>query len=264
MVLGSTLKQRLRNGETVIGAFFKTNNQNMVEMMAYAGYDFIIVDNEHSNFDHVDVENIVRAADGVNMDTIIRIPSASEENILHSLDCGATGIQVPSLRNVDDVKKFVPFTKYFPEGHRGINANQRACKYGFADADEYFKAANANTIISVHVENLEMAEQVGQLCQIPEVDVIFIGPGDLSQALGKPLQVNHPEVVGVIDEIIAKAKKSGKALGIWVGSQNDAQMYIGKGVRFLGFSSDTGIIVNALKQAGKQIDELRRHAQTQK
>lgn len=264
MVLGSKLKQRLRSGETVIGAFYKTNNQNMVEMMAYAGYDFIIVDNEHSNFDHVDIENIVRAADGVGMDTIIRIPSASEENILHSLDSGATGIQVPSLRRVDDVKKFVPFTKYHPLGHRGINANQRACKYGFVDADEYFKAANSNTIISVHVENLEMAAQVEELCQIPEVDVVFIGPGDLSQAIGKPLQVNHPQVVGVIDEIIATTQKCGKALGIWIGNQKDAQMYIDKGVRFLGFSSDTGIMVNALKQVGKQIDELRRCAQPQK
>jgi 4-hydroxy-2-oxoheptanedioate aldolase len=69
----------------------------MVEMMRYAGFDFIIVDNEHSNFDHVDIENIIRAADGVKLDTIIRIPYCSEENILHSLDSGATGIQIPSL-----------------------------------------------------------------------------------------------------------------------------------------------------------------------
>jgi len=235
----------------------KTNNQNMVEMMAYAGYDFIMADNEHSNFDHVDVENIIRAADGVGMDTIIRIPSGSEENILHSLDSGATGIQIPSLRNVDDVKALAPFTKYFPVGHRGINANQRAAKYGFMDAATYFKAANENTMVVVHVENLEMAGQVDQLCKVPEVDVVFIGPGDLSQAMGKPMQVNDPDVVQVIDGIIEAAKKGGKIVGIWVGNQKDAQAYIDKGVRYIGFFSDTGIIVNALKDVGKQIQALK-------
>jgi 4-hydroxy-2-oxoheptanedioate aldolase len=262
-MITSGFKQKLKNGHVAVGAFYKTNNQNMVEMMAYAGYDFIIVDNEHSNFDHVDIENIVRAADGANLDTIIRIPSGSEENILHSLDSGATGIQVPSLRNVDDVKKLVPYTKYYPQGHRGINANQRAAKYGFMDSTEYFKAANDNTLIVVHVENLEMAEQVEELCQIPEIDVVFIGPGDLSQAVGKPLQVNAPEVIKVVDGIIEKTKKSGKIIGVWVGNQKDAQTYIDKGAQYLGFMSDSSIIVNALKEAGKQVEALKQYSKRQ-
>jgi 4-hydroxy-2-oxoheptanedioate aldolase len=258
-MITTSFKQRLKNGEVVVGAFYKTNNQNMVEMMAYADYDFIIVDNEHSNFDHVDIENIVRSADGVKMDTIIRLPSGSEENILHSLDSGASGIQVPSLRNVGDVQKIVPFTKYYPQGHRGMNANQRSAKYGFMNSTEYFKMANENTLIVVHVENLEMAEHVDELCQIPEVDVVFIGPGDLSQAIGKPLQVDAPEVIEVVDGIIKKTKKGGKVSGIWVSNQKDAQTYIDKGVQYLGFTSDTAILVNALKEIGKQVKALKQY-----
>jgi len=256
-MLKGDMKQKLQNGEVAVGIFFKTNNQNMAEMMAYTGYDFIIVDNEHSNFDHVDVENIIRAADGVNLHTIVRIPSGSEENILHSLDSGASGIQVPSLRNVDDVKAMIPFTKYYPAGHRGMNINQRAAKYGFMTGAEYFKAANENTMVVVHVENLEMAAQTEALCQIPEVDVIFIGPGDLSQAVGKPMRPNAPEVLEVIDGIIEAAKKYNKIIGVWVGNLADAQRYIEKGVCYIGFLSDSAIIVNALKETSKQVEALK-------
>jgi len=258
-MITSNMKQRLKNGEVVVGSFFKTNNQNMVEMMAYAGFEFLIVDNEHSNFDHVDIENIVRAADGVKLDTIIRIPASSEENLLHCLDSGATGIQVPSLRNVEDAKRFAPFTKYYPEGKRGFNGNQRAAKYGFLSIAEYMKASNENTLVVVQVENLQMADQVEELCKIPEIDVIFVGPGDLSQDIGKPMQVNDPDVVKVIDGIIEKTKKSDKAIGIWVGNLKDAKAYIDKGVRYLGFTSDTTIFVNALKETGKQIEELKQY-----
>ncbi|MEL7647661.1 MAG: aldolase/citrate lyase family protein [Sedimentibacter sp.] len=256
-MINSRLKKQLLEGKVMIGAFFKANNPNMVEMMAYAGYDFIIVDNEHSNFDHIDTENIIRAADGVNLDTIIRIPSASEENILHSLDSGASGIQVPSLRNADDAKKFVPFTKYYPVGNRGMNVNQRAAKFGFMPSAEYFKSANENTLVVVHVENVEMAEQIDELCKIPEIDVIFIGAGDLSQSVGKPMQVNDPEVIKVVDNIIDKTKKSGKIVGAWVGNIDDARKYIEKGARYLGFLSDSSIFINALKDVGNQIESLK-------
>ena len=258
-MITSNIKQRLKNGEVVVGAFFKTNNQNMVEMMAYAGFEFILVDNEHSNFDHVDIENIVRAADGVNLDTIIRIPASSEENLLHCLDSGATGIQVPSLRNVEDAKRFAPFTKYYPEGCRGFNGNQRAAKYSFMNITEYMKASNENTLVVVQVENLKMAAQVEELCKIPEIDVVFVGPGDLSQDIGKPMQLNDPEVVGAIDGIFEKIKKSDKAIGIWVGNLKDAKTYIEKGARYLGFSSDTSIMVNALKEMSKQVEELKQY-----
>lgn len=256
-MINSSLKKQLLEGKVKVGVFFKANNPNMAEMMAYAGYDFIIVDNEHSNFDYVDAENIIRAADGVNLDTIVRISSGSEENILHTLDSGATGIQVPSLRDVNDVKKLAPFTKYYPVGHRGMNVNQRAAKFGFMDSTEYFKAANENTLVVVHVETLEMAEQIDELCAIPEVDVIFIGPGDLSQAVGKPMQVNSPEVMKVVDEIIEKTKKSGKIIGVWVGNLDDAKKYVEKGARYLGFLSDSSILVNALKEVGKQVETLK-------
>lgn len=252
------LKEKLASGEVVFGVFFKTNSPNLAEMFGYAGYDFIIIDNEHSNFSFTEIENIIRAADGVGMHSIVRVPSPLDEHLAHSLDSGASGVQIPSLTDVEQARKAVPLTKYYPLGRRGMNANQRACKFGFMNSNEYFKAANEQTLVVVHVENKEMVEQVEELCQIPGIDVLFAGPGDLSQAVGKPLQVNDPEVVAMIEKIFETAAKYNKVSGVWVGNAADAEKYIKMGAQFIGFSSDTAIIYNAIKDNAKLFAELRK------
>ena len=255
-MIKSDLKDKLASGQVVFGAFFKLNSANLAEMFGYAGFDFIIIDNEHSNFGYPDLENIIRAADGVNMHSIVRVPSPLDEHLAHSLDSGASGVQIPSLTTVEQVKKAVPYTKYYP-GKRGMNTNQRACQYGFMDTKEYLKAANENTLVVVHVENKEMVDQVEELCQVPEVDVLFAGPGDLSQSVGKPMQVNDLEVVAMVEKIFKTAKKYNKTAGIWVGNAADAEKYIKMGAQYIGFQSDVAIIKNAIKDYGPLFNQLR-------
>lgn len=257
-MLKGDLKQKLANGEAVIGPFYKLNCPSLVEMFGYIGIDFIIIDNEHSNFSHSDIENLIRAADNVNLHTIIRVPTASEEHLVHALDSGATGIQIPSLTTVAQVKEAMPHTKYYPMGERGMNAAQRAANFGFMDKFEFFKASNENTLIVVHVENKEMVAQVEELCQVPELDVLFAGPGDLSQSYGKPMQVNDPEVVAAVEKVIKTAKKYNKYAGVWVGTPEDAEKYIKMGAQFIGFSADVGLIAGALKNYGKVVEQLRK------
>jgi len=254
------LKEKLARGEVVVGTFFKTNSPNLAEMFGYAGYDFIIIDNEHSNFSFTEIENIIRAADGVGMHSIVRVPSPLDEHLAHSLDSGASGVQIPSLRDVEQARKAVPYTKYYPLGIRGMNANQRACKFGFMNSTEYFKAANEQTLVVVHVENKEMVDQVEELCQVPGIDVLFAVPGDLSQSIGKPMQVNDPEVVAMIEKIFNAAAKYNKIAGIWVGNAADAEKYIKMGARYIGYGSDTALITAALKEKAKDIQELKKKA----
>lgn len=256
-MIRADLKEKLAKGEVVVGPFFKTNHPNLVEMFGYAGFDFIIVDNEHSNFGYSEVENLIRAADGVNLHTIIRIPSAAEEHILHALDSGASGIQIPSLTTAAQAKAAMVYTKYYPMGRRGMAANQRAAKFGFKSAAEHFADSNNNTLVVVHVENKEMVDEIDTLCQIPEIDVLFIGPGDLSQAVGKPLQVNDPEVVALIEKIFAAAARHKKIIGIWAGNAVDAERYIRMGAQFIGLSNDITMITNSINAIAKDAAKLR-------
>lgn len=255
-MLKPDFKQKLKEGKVLFGTFYKLNCPALVEMMGYAGFDFIIVDNEHANFTYTEMENIIRAADGVDLHTIIRIPSAAEEHIAHALDSGASGIQIPGLTTVEQAKAAMPHTKYYP-GRRGMNFTQRAANYGYMDKDAYFKSANEDTLVVVHVENKEMVDQVEALCQVPEIDVLFAGPGDLSQSVGKPGQANAPEVVALVERIFATAAKYNKAVGIWVGSEADAAKYIEMGAQYIGYMNDIALVNSVLQNTAKVFDKFR-------
>jgi 4-hydroxy-2-oxoheptanedioate aldolase len=256
-MLKPDLKQKIANGQVVFGTFFKLNCASLVEMIGYAGFDFIIVDNEHSNFSYSEMENLIRAADGVKLHTIIRTPSGAEEHIAHALDSGASGIQIPGLTTVEQVKDAMPYTKYYPLGRRGMNFAQRAANFGYMDKNAYFKSANEDTLVVVHVENKEMVDQIEELCQVPEVDILFAGPGDLSQSVGKPGQVNAPEVVALVEKIFTTAAKYKKSVGIWVGNATDAEKYIKMGAQYIGYQNDVSLINSVLKDSVKVFEQFR-------
>ncbi|MDX9872313.1 MAG: aldolase/citrate lyase family protein [Clostridia bacterium] len=256
-MLKADLKQKLKDGQVVCGTFFKLSCPALVEMIGYAGFDFIIVDNEHANFGYSEMENLIRAADGVNLHTIIRIPNGAEEHIAHALDSGASGVQIPGLTTVEQVKAAMPAAKYYPSGRRGMNFTQRAANYGYMDKNAYFKSANEDTLVVVHVENKEMVDQIEELCQVPEVDVLFAGPGDLSQSVGKPGQVNAPEVVALVEKIFTTAAKYKKAVGIWVGNEADAEKYIKMGAQYIGYMNDIAMVNSVLQESAKAFTRLR-------
>lgn len=256
-MLRSDFKQKLSKGEVVFGTFFKLNSPSLVEMLGYAGFDFIIIDNEHSNFSYSEIENLIRSADCVNMHSIVRVPSGTEENIAHALDSGASGVQVPGLTTVDEAKKVVPHTKYYPLGKRGLTFAQRASKFGFMDKDEYVKSSNEDTLVVVHVENKEMVDQIEELCQLPQIDVLFAGPADLSQSIGKPGQTNDPEVVAMVEKMFKVAAKYNKPVGIYVGNAAGAEKYIKMGAQYIAFQSDVAILQEAIKGYNKLFSDIR-------
>ena len=251
-----SLKEKIKNKEVVIGMFTKFNNMTATELIGNAGFDFIIVDMEHANFSFYDLENIIRVADGCGMSSVVRTCYATKEDVLHSLDSGADGVQIPSLSTIEKAKEICMGTKYFPEGDRGASTTQRSSKYGCWDKEEpYFAFANRNSTVIVHVENKEMAANIEELCEIPQVDVVFIGPADLSQSLGKPGQLNDPEVVAVIEDVIERTLKAGKAVGIYVGTIAAAKKYVGLGVTYLAYGTDTvstGLMFKGLKKEIEQ------------
>ena len=183
------------------------------------------MDCEHGAIGYESVENIVRCADSTGLSTVVRVASDSEEHILHALDCGAEGVQIPDMKTVDQFKKAVSACKYYPLGTRGLSRGTRNCKFGFWNEE---------------------------ICQIPEIDVVFVGPADMSQSLGIPGKSKDPRVVEIATHVIETAEKYGKAGGINVTSQQDMEMYIEKGARYIMYGSDTGIFAKGLKAAAAQ------------
>ena len=250
MAITSSVKDRLKNHETVFGTFYKLNSPIATEMLGWAGFDFIVVDCEHSPIGYESTENIIRTAENVGLSTIVRVPSAAEEHIFHALDSGAVGVQIPNLTSVEQFRESVSACKYFPAGTRGLSRGTRNAMFGLWNEAEkpYVQAANDKSLVVVHIENKEMAERVEEICQIPEIDVVFVGPADMSQSLGIPGKSKDPRVVEIALRVIETAERYGKAGGIAAGKDN-MDMYIQHGARYIMYSSDAALFAGALKNA---------------
>lgn len=253
-MFNSNVKRKLEAGEVVFGSFLKLDSPPVVELFGLSGFDFLIIDAEHGCFTHAAIENMIRTCELVGMSSVIRTPDALEANILHVLDSGASGIQVPSLKTAEQVRDVVRHAKYWPLGERG---SARACRAaGYGTVPDYEQVANRETLISVHIENKEMVEQVDALCGIDELDVLFIGPGDLSASLGHPGDARHPDVVAAIDRVIEVAAGR-KHIGTVVASAAQAEAYAARGVKYLAWLSDLGLLKAGLKTATDSFAQFR-------
>lgn len=245
------IKRKLEKNEPVFGTFFKFNSPTMVELMGLAGFDFIIIDREHSYFSHGDVENLVRTAELMNMSTMIRTPDAHETNILHPLDSGASGVQVPSLHTVEEVLEVIKHAKYNPRGSRGSAVGSRAARYGTIPAATYLKQANEDTLVSIHIENVDTVRLTPELCKIEDLDVLFIGTGDLSQSMGLGGQGGHPKIKEAFDYVTETAIKAGKHVGAIASNKEQLERFLDQGIRYISWQSDQTMIRGMLRAAAE-------------
>lgn len=206
-------KAKIQAGETAYGVFINVSCPSIVEVIGNIGFDFVLIDAEHGPLDLETCEQMIRAADVVNITPLVRIAMNIQQNILRFLDMGALGVQLPLLNNKADVENVVRSVKYRPEGRRGL-AGVRANSWSLAGPlGEYVQEANRETLVIVQIETMEAVDNLKEILTVPNIDVVFIGPNDLSQAMGYPGQMKHPEVQGLIDRLVEEIHAAGKAIG---------------------------------------------------
>jgi 4-hydroxy-2-oxoheptanedioate aldolase len=207
------LKVKLRSGQAMVGAFCNLPSPATVEMLGIMGYDFAIIDAEHGPIDVEACEHMIRAADASDIVPVIRVAVNLPQNILRYLDAGALGVQIPMVNTREETERVVASTKYPPEGKRGLAAT-RASGYGVGmGLPEYARMANEETLVVVQVETREALANVEEIAAVNLVDVVFLGPTDLSAALGHPGQATHPEVMTAIERAGNTILGAGKAAG---------------------------------------------------
>ena len=236
------VKEKIKAGQPAFGAFLNFNAPAAVEIMGYCGVDFVIMDCEHGSMSPAQAEEMIRAADVVGITPITRIAENIQQNILRYLDAGALGVQMPMINTKADAEAVVRSVKYWPLGKRGL-AGTRAAAFGLvAPLSEYVKQSNDETLIITHVETMDAVQNLDQMLQVPEIDVVFIGPTDLSQAMGYPGKPNEPEVQAMIDRLIKQIQESGKAVGTIVSSGEQAKKLVDRGILYL---ANTGVTLLA-------------------
>ena len=243
----NNLKKALQDGKVALGPFLKFTDPAVVEIMGFAGFDFVIIDGEHGPISIESAQNMIRAAENANITSVIRVRNNDESLILRALDIGAQGIEIPQINSESDAIRAVKSVKYSPQGERGVCRYVRAANYSSMDKFKYFKYANEETMIIAHIEGVDGINNLDEILSVPGIDVIFIGPYDLSQSLGIPGEVNNPLVTEKMKEVILKCKKSKVAVGTFADDVETAKSWISLGVQYMAFSVDVGILYEASK-----------------
>jgi 4-hydroxy-2-oxoheptanedioate aldolase len=226
-------KARLKAGETVFGCFVRYPDPTLIEVMSYQNWDFIVFDGEHGTIEPRDCENMVRAAELGGVTPIVRVPTNQPPIILRYMDTGAHGLHVPWVNSGEEAEAVVRSVKYQPRGIRGL-AGIRAADYAqqgtFA---EYVQTANRETLVTIHIETMEAVRRLPEIVAVDGIDVIFIGPTDLSHSLGVPGQPQHAAVQDAMQQIIDVVKDTDKALGIMVTNADGARQWRERGARYI-------------------------------
>lgn len=239
------LKEMLSQGKTMIGPFMKLSSPAVVEVMGNAGFDFVIIDTEHGPISTETAENLIRAAELVGITPIVRVSNNDPNQISKALDIGALGIQIPQISSAPDAEKAVKSCKYSPMGERGVCRFVRAASYSAMDRFEYFSTSNDETLVILQIEGTEGINELDRILEVPGVDIIFLGPYDLSQSLGLPGQIDHPKVEEKMREVISKAKRKGITIGTFVDNISNANKWQNAGVQYISYSVDVGIFYEA-------------------
>lgn len=252
-MIENTTKAKLAAGETVVGTFFKYAEGTLAENVAMMGVDFMVFDGEHGNVSAHQTQDLCRAAELCGVTPISRVPTNQPHDILQFLDAGAHGVHVPWVNSVQQVEQAVQSIKYGPRGKRGL-AGTRASRFGFGESiGEYTDRANRETMVIIHIETIDAVNVIEDYVNVPDVDVLFIGPTDLSHSLGHPGNFTHPEVQAAMDHVAEIVGASDKVLGIYAGSAEFATTWRDKGARYF----TTGIEGFIKKGLRSYVDQVR-------
>ena len=237
---GNPLKQKLQAGESCFGAWLLSTSADMAEILACSGIDFLILDHEHGQGSIDDAIGQLRAIKGSDCVGVLRVPSNDPVYIKRALDAGVSGIMVPNVSSADEARRVVDACRYAPTGIRGAFGGMRAMNYGFNPG--YYETSFDNLLVVVQVESARSIDAIPEIAKVEGIDLIFIGPRDLSATLGKLNQFDDPVVRGQIDRAAAAILGSGKLLGSTAASGKVAKEMAARGYRFIIPGSDVTLL----------------------
>jgi 4-hydroxy-2-oxoheptanedioate aldolase len=209
--------------------------------------DCAIIDMEHGPFNVQTAQNSIRAAELTGISPIIRVGKNDPVEILRALDIGAEGVEVPQIGDAEDARLLASSSRFHPMGDRGVCRFVRAAGYSSIERHKYFEMANQRTITIAHLEGIKAIRNLDEIMAVDGLDILFIGPYDLSQSVGVPGEVTHPLVLKQMEETIAKARKAGKILGTFADDITAAKRWMNAGVMYIAISVDVGIFYSACK-----------------
>jgi 2-keto-3-deoxy-L-rhamnonate aldolase RhmA len=240
------VREKLKAGQATLGCFLGLGSPNVAELLACAGFDWLVVETEHNGLDSAEIEHMLMAMNGTQTIPLVRVPSANPVYIQRALDMGAMGIVVPMLKTAAEAQAVVRATRYPPHGTRSFGP-LRATRYSF-DNEDYLNRANDNLLVVLILETKEAAENLEAIAAVPGVDGLFLGPFDLCLSLGlNPMKMPFPEVEQVTQRALEVGRKSGVAVGTTAGTPEQLWQLQAQGFTLLGYGPDYRLLAEAAR-----------------
>jgi 4-hydroxy-2-oxoheptanedioate aldolase len=236
-------RRRVLGGETLFGLFLDLSSPASAELCGRAGYDWLLVDLEHGAGTEADLPSMLMAVESTGAAAMVRVQSGERIRIGRALDQGATGVMIPRMQSATEVAEAVTFLRYPPAGVRGVALRTRGAgqgTLGHADVGQI----DDRIVGIVQIESAGAVDEVDEIAAIDGVDVLFVGPADLSHSLGVPGQFDSEAYVTAIDRVLVACRAHGKSPGILVYETAVVPRLVEQGFRFVGIGAD-GALVSA-------------------
>jgi 4-hydroxy-2-oxoheptanedioate aldolase len=252
-MLSNATKAKLASGQPVFGCFLRYAEPSLAEYVALLGWDFLVFDGEHGTLQPRDLEDLCRALELRGVTPLARVTTNQPHIILRFLDSGIHGVHVPWVNTPQGVEQAVRSVKYAPRGQRGL-AGTRASEWGLSEPlGAYVERANRETMVVVHIETQDAVDAIEEYVAIDGVDVLFLGPTDLSQSLGHPGNPGHPDVIAAMERVARVVVPSDKVLGIYAGTAAMTREWLERGARYF----TTGLEVFLREGMTAHLDRVR-------
>jgi 2-keto-3-deoxy-L-rhamnonate aldolase RhmA len=245
----TTFRERVRNGDVMLGTFLNLGSALVAEVFALSGFDWLLVDLEHGAGGEEALIGQLLAGAAHDVPVLVRVESAERIRTGHALDLGAAGVMYPRLDTADDVNTAVGHMSYPPRGDRGVASYNRARRFGGDTRTS--SDVNDELLCVVQIETSLALSNVKGIGATPGVDVLFVGPGDLSTALGRPGQLDSEAYLEALDAVVAAARDAHVAAGILVGDVNDVARHVDRGFSFVAVASDSALLRGAAATAAR-------------
>ena len=257
------LKEKIYAGETVHGCWINLGSLVSAEIVGRAGFDWVLIDLEHGAGDVMVMYQQLQVLEDAGSAVIVRTDELSRHKVQRILDAGARGIMFPQLQQEEEALLAMRSMYYPPKGIRGMAKMVRATSFG-KKSDDYISSLEKNLICIVQIETIEAVKNIHAIAAVPNVDVLFVGPNDLSLALGIFGQLHHPEYQQAIKAVAGAARDHGKVAGVLLQESGEYPMYAELGYRFLACGADATFVTRGAKDLVQELNKQRSNVQAKR
>jgi 2-keto-3-deoxy-L-rhamnonate aldolase RhmA len=256
----SCVKKRLQEGKVCFGTMLRVlKSPQAIALCAGQGWDYVIMDTEHNDYDYQTLASCMLLAKYEQMDAFVRVPDKLYHQMAQMLDIGAEGLVLPQVKTREEARHIVRSTKYAPVGQRGVSISNTVTRFRDYDMETYTQWANRELMTIVMIESEEGVDNVDSIVSTPGVDAVMMGPSDLSQDMGISGQIHHRKMEQAFDKVVEYCNRHDVAPGIHVNKIEDVSKAIDRGMRFITYNYDINLFKEASQNALWELRSLVAH-----